>query len=228
MEILDRFVLLVPKDVVSDLLRTLNDSRSAAQAAASDEDVSTAFQEALLNEWGDGVAAVEEALENAARLSHLHGSAMFFLTQEAGATQATIHMLSMLCQGEDDSVQGDNWDRGTFAEPHLLRIMMDVLGKFLASEKQDGHLIDPNVWRSASESGGKVALYCTSFATVVVEILKIFRSMKPEQFARHKQDFFPALCSLVRVQSDEIRRLVQEILAQQVAPLFDVKVDLKL
>jgi len=219
--VLDHFVPLVSKGVISGLLRTLNCSLLSAEAAARDEDISTAFQEALLSDWGDGVAAVEEALDSAARLSHLHGSAMFFLTQEAGTTRAIIHMLSMLYSGKEEACEG--WDREGFAEPHLLAIMNDVLDKFLTSEERDGHLIDPNVWRNASESGGKVALYCTSFATVVVDILKIIRSVRPDQFASHKEDFFPTLCTLIHVQSEEIRQLVQEIFAQQVAPLLGVE-----
>lgn len=223
--VLDPFVPLLQKDEISTILKALNESRLAAEAAVDDEDVSTAFQEALLSDWGDGVAVVEQALENAARLSHLHGSAMFFLAQEAGATQVVIHLLSKLYQGGQERVTGDDWDRDCFAEPQLMGIMKEVLGKFLASEKKDGHLIDPNVWRNASESGGKVALYCTSFAPVVVEILKMIRSLKPEQFAKHKQELFPAVCMLIRVQSEEIRQLVQEVFTQQVAPILGVQLD---
>jgi hypothetical protein len=223
--VLDRFVPLLQKDQISTVLKALNTSRLAAEAAVDDEDVLTAFQEALLSDWGDGVAVVEEALENAARLSHLHGSAMFFLAQEAGATQAVIHLLSKLYQGGPERVDGGDWDRERFAEPQLLGIMNQVLGKFLASEKKDGHLIDPNVWRNASESGGKLALYCTSFAPVVVEILKMIGSLKPEQFAKHKQELFPAVCMLIRVQSEEIRQLVQEVFVQQVAPMLGVQLN---
>lgn len=221
--VLDQFIPYSQDDEVSTVLEALNKSRQEAEAAVADEDVATAFQEALLNDWGDGVAMVEQALDNAARLSHLHGSAMFFLTQEAGATKTVIHLLSILYQGEQKGLESCSWDREQFAEPRLMSVMDEVLGKFLVSEEKDGHLIDPNVWRNASESGGKVALYCTSFAPVVVEILRIIRSIKPEQFAKHKLELFPAVCKLIRVQSEEIRQLVQEVLAQQVAPLLGVK-----
>jgi hypothetical protein len=224
-DVLDRFVLLLRKDQISTVLEALNKSRLEAEAAVDDEDVLTAFQEALLSEWGDGVAVVEEALDNAARLSHLHGSAMFFLAQEAGATQVVIHLLSRLYQGGPQTVDDGGWDRESFAEPQLLGIMKQVLDYFLASEKKDGHLIDPNVWRNASESGGKVALYCTSFAPVVIEIMKMIGSLKPEQFAKHKQELFPAVCMLIRVQSEEIRHLVQEVFAQQVAPILGVQLN---
>ncbi len=96
MDVLDRFLPWLRKDQISTVLEALNKSRLEAEAAVVDEDVLTAFQEALLSEWGDGVAVVEEALDNAARLSHLHGSAMFFLAQEAGATQGVIHLFSKL------------------------------------------------------------------------------------------------------------------------------------
>jgi Domain of unknown function (DUF1981) len=224
--LMDRLILLVPKSVVSSLLCTLNSCRFASEAAVRDEHVAMAFQEALLSDWGEGgVAEVQEAIESAARLSHLHGSGMFFLTQEAGATQVIIRMLSTLYTGTGDgeAVRDEaGWDRESFAELHLFAVLKDVLDKFLESEEKDGYLIDPNVWRNASESGGKVALYCTSFASVVVEILTIIGSMKPEQFAIHKEEIFPRLCQLIRVQSDEIRELVRDVLMRQVAPILGV------
>lgn len=196
----------------------------AADKAGSDEDVSTAFQEALLSDWGDGVAEVEEALESAARLSHLHGSGMFFFAQEAGATNAMVRTLSFLYTG-DGSSESNSWDAEAFSEPHLLKIIVEVTQKFLESEEREGHLIDPNVWRNATESGGKVALYCTCFAYVVVGMLKTIRSLKSDQFAKHKQKLFPLLCELVRVQSEEIRKLVFEINARQVAPMIGVDME---
>jgi hypothetical protein len=206
-----------------DLLNALSSSCSVAAVAASDEDLATAFQEALFSDWGDGVAAVEEALENAARLSHRHGSGMFFLTQQAGATNSMLRMLSILYLNRGDRHdQDEDWDRVSFAEPNLLALVNDVTTKFLQSERQDGHLIDPHVWRNANESGGKVALYCTSFAFVVLEIGRVVRSFPHEQFVRHKQLLFPMLCSLIRAQSDEIRHLVQETLVLQVSPMIDV------
>lgn len=205
----------------SALLNALSSSCSVAASAASDEDLATAFQEALFSDWGDGVAAVEEALENAARLSHRHGSGMFFLTQQAGATNAMLRMLSILYL--DRGGREGDWDRASFAEPHLLALVSDVTSKFLQSERQDGHLIDPHVWRNANESGGKVALYCTSFAFVVLEIVRVVRSFPLQQFERHKQLMFPVLCSLIRAQSDEIRQLVQETLVLHVSPMIDVR-----
>jgi hypothetical protein len=225
LSVLDAFIFRAPELSVSELFQTLTESRTAAQEAGKDKDVSTAFQEALLHDWGDGVAEVEYALENAARLSHLHGSAMFFLTQEASATHALTHMLSSLYLNKTDenSLHDEKWDYVAFAEPHFLAMLKEVIGNFIESEGKDGHLIDPNVWRNVSESGGKVALYCTSFATVVVELLRIIRAVTPEQFSRHKHVFFPTLFSLVSAQSEEIRKLVQEILERHVAPLLNVQ-----
>jgi brefeldin A-inhibited guanine nucleotide-exchange protein len=224
--LIEDFVLFLPENVVVELLKTLNGCRAAAQEAARDEDVATAFQEALFHDWGDGVAEVEQALESAARLSHLHGSAMFFLAQEASATQALVSLLSPLYlhkQGRG-TLQVEEWGRKMFAEPHVMAAIKEVTNKFLESEEKDGHLIDPNVWRNLQESGGKVALYCTFFGTVVVNLLKLIRSVEEDQFSLHLQEFFPILCSLVLVQSDEIRKAVQEILQLQVAPLLQVKV----
>ena len=100
--------------------------------------------------------------------------------------------------------------------------MEDILGKFLESEERDGHMVDLNVWRNVTESGGKVALYCTTFASVLVDVLNIIRSMRPDQFSKHKTVFFPAICALVRVDSYNIRQVVQEILAIHVAPFVGV------
>jgi hypothetical protein len=146
---------------------------------------------------------------------------MFFLTQEAGATKAVIQMLGILYQDQrsDDWI---SWNRQAFAEPHLMATMKDALRKFQESEDRDGHLIDPNVWRNASESGGKVALYCTAFADVIVSILSTILALDEEHFRKHSQDFFPIICSLVRADSKEIRSLVQQILAQQIAPMIGV------
>lgn len=220
--------LLATKEDLSSLLVNLNRSRAISADAARDDDISTAFQEALLKDWGDGVQMPDEATEATARLSLLHGSAIFFLSQGASATKAVIHLLSTLYRSNEDADDNwsGSWNKVEFAESHLVETMKGVLKKFLESEEKDGHLVDPNVWRNASESGGKVALYCTTFASAVVDILKIIRSMRPDQFAKYKQDFVPTICALVRVESDEIRLVVQDILAIQVAPLVGVTVTL--
>ena len=134
-----------------------------------------------------------------------------------------IHMLSILYRFEGaGEVQ---WDREAFAETLLLERIKEVLHKFVESEKRDGHLIDPNVWRNASESGGKLAIYCTSFAGVVVNILHVMLAMNPEKFSKHIGEFFPALCSLVCVQSDEIRLLVKNVLEKKIAPKLNVPIE---
>jgi len=152
------------------------------------------------------------------------GSEMFFLTQEAGATKVIIHMLALLYCRYDANPIKSVWDHESYAETILLERITEVLSKFLDSEKKDGHLIDPNVWRNASESGGKVAVYCTSFAGVVVNILQVMLSMDSEKFGKHKLSFFPVLCSLVRVQSDEIRNLVSETFVKQIGPMIGLPV----
>lgn len=144
---------------------------------------------------------------------------MFFLTQDSCATNNIIHMLAIMYQTPDN--EGSvRWKRERFAEPFLLERMLEVLEKFLDSEVRDGHLIDPNVWHNASESGGKLAIYCTSFAKVVVNVLTVMLKFSPKQFQRHKQRFFPILCSLVGVQSDEIRHLVANVFMNQIGPII--------
>ena len=208
-------------DVAMKVLQALQLSRKVSEEAVQDEELKRVFQEAIFTEWGDGVEEVEMALSNVARMSHLHGSDMFFLTQEAGSTKATIQMLGMLYQGRAGE-ERSSWDRAGFAKEHLLGTMKEALRKFQDSEERDGHLVDPNVWRNTSESGGKVALYCTAFADVVVGILGIMLALDQEKFTKHSKEFFPIICSLIRAESREIRNLVQRILAKQIAPMIDV------
>jgi hypothetical protein len=217
-DILRNLISYARTEDLSVLLNALNQSRLVAANAVSDDDIATAFQEVLLKDWGDGIQMAEEVMETKARLSLLHGSATFFLSQEAGATKAVINLLSLLYFSNDPEIT-------SFAEPQLVAIMEEILDKFLASELKDGHLVDIYAWRNASESGGKLPLYCTMFASVVIDILRTICSMESNQFERHKQTLFPAICSLVRVHSDEIRKVVQEILVVQVAPKLGVAMD---
>jgi len=211
--VLEHLVPFVSKHALSYLIEKLKDSQMVAERAVGEQDLSVAFQEALFDDWGDGVDEVQGAIEGSARLQ---GSSMFFLTQEAGATQATITMLSKLYTDAGDAVDTEEWDREAFAEPYLRAVIEEVLGKFVASEKRDSHRIPPNVWRNSSESGGKVAFYCTSFASVVVQILTILSSMEDAQFHKHVKVMFPLLCDLICVQSDEIRHLVKDVMSNKI------------
>lgn len=218
---LDNLIPLATREDVTSLLDTLQYSRNVASKAVKDEDVSMAFQEALLKDWGDGVRLPDEDTETTARLSLLHGSASFFLAQEAGAVKAIFHLLELLLF--ENAVDGDySWDRVEFSEPHLKQTMKYILETFLASEENDGHLVDYSVWRSAGENGGKVALYCTSFASVTIDVLKAIRSMRHEQFDKYMHEFFPMLCALIRVQCDEIRRVVRDVMEKHVARYLGV------
>ncbi|KAL7467733.1 hypothetical protein ACHAXS_007976 [Conticribra weissflogii] len=217
---------LIDKDATSHLVDALSNSRLASRNARQDENLAHIFQEAFFEQWGDGVEEVEAALRgvSASGTGHRGSSQMFFLTQEASATKATVILLSLLyCQENGDDTDPNFWDAESYAEPSFIKNIMDVLTEFLASEIKDGVLIDPNVWRSASESGGQVAFYCTSFAGVVVHILEAIYDLEQEKFERHKGSLFPMLCSLVCVQSDEIRQLVSSIFSKQIGPIIGVR-----
>lgn len=220
-----RFAVLASEDEISYTLDALNQSRLASSVARQDKDLAHAFQEAFINQFGgdDGVEEVETALQGTSGGSGHRGSSnIFFLTQEASATKTSILLLSSLYCGRssgEDAVNG-KWDAEAFSEPLLMKSVMDVLHEFLTSEEKDGLLIDLNVWRSASESGGQIAFYCTSFAGVVVIILKMILALEVEKFRRHKLSLFPVLCSLVRVQSGEIRHLVSDIFSKQIGPMI--------
>merc|ERR1712029_304160 len=172
---------------------------------------------------GDGVEEVEAALQGTGGGSgHRGSSQIFFLTQEASATKAIILLLSMLYCRQAREGERSHWDAEEFSEPLLMERIVNVLDEFLESEEKDGLLIDPNVWRSASESGGQVAYYCTSFAGVVVDILQMILNLSADKFNRHKVSLFPILCSLVHVQSGEIRQLVSDIFRNQIGPMIQV------
>ena len=51
---------------------------------------------------------------------HTRGSAMFFLTQSAGATNAAIQILTALYEFEESKAANTDWDREKFAAPYLL------------------------------------------------------------------------------------------------------------
>mmetsp|Transcript_13061 Transcript_13061/g.23691 ORF Transcript_13061/g.23691 Transcript_13061/m.23691 type:complete len:203 (+) Transcript_13061:2384-2992(+) len=183
------------------------------------------FKKRFFDQWGDGVEEVEAALQGTGGGSgHRGSSKIFFLTQEASATKAVILLLSKLYCPKRSGKEAENisWDAEAFSEPLLMERIIDVLSEFLSSEENDGLLIDPNVWRSASESGGQVAYFCTSFAGVVVGILEMILNLQADKFCRHKASLFPILCSLIRVQSGEIRHLVSDIFHKQIGPMIQV------
>lgn len=220
----EQLIPFIDQYTISILLKSLNLSREFAEDAVKKEDLAHAFQEAMFSEWGLDDDVGEEALVNIARLNNTQGSAMFFLTQTAGATNAIIRLLNALYDYEEVSGE-ETWDRRTFAGEYLLQIMEDIFFKFAESEAKEGHRIDPNVWRNTAESGVKVAMYCTSFASVVVGLLKAMLSFDPEHIECHKAVFFPMVCELVSVQSDEIRKLVRRILVEKFSPLLGIGQD---
>ena len=206
---------------VTGLMRALNKDRELALRARRNEDIAHAFQEAIFNEWGDGVEEVEAALASLGRMDHRESgkSQLFFLTQEAGSNNSIIFLLAALYCGTSSVA---SWDSEAFTEDLLIDRIIDILRKFLESEVKESPRMDPNVWRHCHEGGGMIAVYCTSFANVVVNILKVLLLFSTNQFQKHKQKLFPLLCEMVRVQSDEVRKYVREILVQQVGPMISI------
>lgn len=221
----EELIGFVSHETVSNLLKILNASRDFAEDAAKNEDLAHAFQEAMFSEWGISEEMGEEALENIARLNHTQGSAMFFLTQTAGATNGVNRLLTALYDHEETFHGEDHWDRRFFAGQYLVAIMEDIFRKFAESETKEGHKVDPNVWRNSSESGVKVAIYCTSFASVVVGLLRAMLSFEPSLIERNKGVFYPLVCELVGVRSEEIRKLVRRVLAEKFGPMLGIGQD---
>jgi len=222
----DEVFPLISRDTMSDLLKSLNVSRELAEDAVKNEDLAHAFQEAMFTEW-DMEDMGEDALVKITQLNNTQGSAMFFLTQTAGATNAVIRLLSVLYDYQDVFDGEEAWDRRSFAGQYLMKIMQDIFFKFADSEAKEGHRIDPNVWRNTSESGVKVAVYCTSFASVVVGLLKAMLSFEPSHIERNKGAFYPMVCELINVQSDEIRKLVRKVLVEKFGPLLGLGQDIR-
>jgi hypothetical protein len=163
----------------------------------------------------------QDSYKSDSGLGHLGSCEMFFLTQEASANNILVRLLSLLyCPREGTVTKA--WDTVAFSEPLLLSRMTDVLQKFIVSEREDGHKLDPNVWRAVSESGTKFAIHCTSFAAVVVNILYTILEFSDEQIARQKGTLFPVLCQLISVQSEEIRMLVSKILQTKISFLLGI------
>ena len=220
-EFLDMFAMHCTQEDISLLLDAVEMSRAAAAKASMDKSLSTYFEEAMRMEWGGGVEGAQAAFSSDSGLGHLGRCEMFFLTQEASANNVLVRLLSLLyCRRSDNPF--NEWDTVAFSEPLLMLRMTDVLQKFIVSERENGRKLDPNVWRAASESGGKFAVHCTSFAAVVVNILYRILEFSDEHFDRQKGTLFPVLCSLISIQSEEIRMLVADVLNKKVSVLLGI------
>ncbi len=221
LDFLDLFSTNCMQKEVSTLLGALEKSRIVASKASVDKDLSAAFEEAILVEWGDKVEDKQKAFSSDGGVGHLRRSEMFFLTQESCANNVLIHFLALLYCPREDTLKNE-WDTISFSAPLLMDRIADVLQKFIKSEREDGHRIDPNVWRAASESGGTFAVHCTSFAVVVVNILKTLMKFSDVQFNEQKAKLFPILSSLITIHSSEIRDLVADVMNQKVSVLLGI------
>lgn len=218
--LLDLFSVYCSEKEVSLLLNAVEKSRRVACEGTEIKDLSSYFQEAYLMETGARVEEVQAAFSSDSGIGHVGRYEMYYLTQESSANNVLVRFLSFLYCLRADS-KSNNWDTVLYAEPLLVARMIDVLQKFITSERSVGHKIDPNVWRTASDSGGKFAVHCTSFATIVVNILYTMVNFSDEQFERLKGTLFPILCSLISVQSEEIRKQVANVFITKVGNLLN-------
>merc|ERR1712003_545498 len=100
---------------------------------------------------------------------------MFFLTQEAWANKASIHLLSLLyCNPIHDK-----WDSSSYSEPLLFSKIQSVTKTFILSDANDGAAMDANIWKRSSDSFHDINTYCTAFASVVVSILFTLLKFSP-------------------------------------------------
>lgn len=170
----DAVVTYIDEEECVSLLDSLNASRELAHKSRADEDLAHAFQEFKRSEWGDSIEEIEKFLSETKGYPlgcQRGGSGVYYLAQESSAMHALLHFLSLLLFAPNPKTS--SWNRKDFAESMLLRRMNEVLANFIESEQKDGHLVNPNVWKEASASGGQIALYCTSFSSVVLLALEI-------------------------------------------------------
>ena len=198
-------------DSASALLGCLEESREVAFEASIDQVLTKAFY--------DGRPINQSLLSKSTdTINSNGGSAMFFLTQEASATNCSIRFLTLMFCTQSDPQRIDalqSWDAPEYAESLLLERIIQVIDKFYESEQLYGTLLDPKIWDNSSKSGMNIALYCTSFARVVVTVLHTLRSFSLDQFDRHKRELYTKICSLIKVQSNEIRELVSSLMMEK-------------
>ena len=219
--ILNDITSLTKEREIQSLLQALKMSHIMASKASLEQNLSHAFQEAI---YIDGDYSLEEneasgTLNGGA--SNLGSSEMFFLIQQAGANNVTIQLLSLLfCQGRRRT-----WNSEKFAETLLLERALDVLEKIVQSESKEGHLISQNTWRTKGGNGGKITMYCTSFAHVDETILNSFLKFTEDQFKKHISIIYPILCLLIKVESSDIRKLVSSVMREKVASILGISKD---
>jgi hypothetical protein len=221
------------EDDFKTILGALNASRDFASRANDDEDMRHAFKELYQMQIGGTVEEVEAriAANSDAGKGNTGGSESFFVMQEAGANRVMVDLLSTLyyfgLESSESNANAESLSISSkyerFAEPLLLERMGDVLTKFLDSDQKEALVLDPSIWRKPSEHYGSIPLYCTAFCGVIVVFLETTQKMTTEQFTRNKDFLYPILCSLVQVQSNEVRRLVSDILFTQVSPLLSIE-----
>lgn len=193
----DKIIGLLPRDCderMSCVLSCLDTSRRLATTALKDDTISMVFRESLLKDWGEGIQTPDESTEATSRLALLHGSDVFFLTQEAGAIKAYIHLSTEL-------------QSGSSTDPSFLEFMTSVLDSYISSES-----------KIRLDRPTRAALYCNTFSSTVVNILK---SMV---LADSPGMLFPRLCALVQSNNTEIRECVQDVMLKQVAPMIGVTI----
>jgi len=218
----DAIVNYIGEEECISLLDSLNASRELAHKSRDDEDLAHAFQEFKRSEWGDSIEEIEKFLSETKGYPlgcQRGGSGVYYLAQESSTMHALLHFLSLLLFAPNP--QDSSWKRKDFAESMLLERMNEVLVNFIESEQKDGHLVNPNVWKDPSASGGQIALYCTSFSSVVVLALEIILKFDTVLFQTYKKKLFPLICSLISARSDDIRSLVSDVMRMQVGPLID-------
>lgn len=206
-------------------MNSLENSRLLAFDAFRNGVVSSAFQESLILDWGDGIGTPDDTVEDAARMSLQHSSAVFFVSQEAIVAKAIMHLLSLLYASGDVS-------KVRFAERHIPRVLQDTMSKFLASDGTEDPATHSQVHRDASankaldtKGSGKLSLHNSLFVPVMVEILQMILAADSNQFELHKHIFFPTVCDLVMAQNEEIRALVKDILHSKITPLLHMRVE---
>merc|ERR1740139_206122 len=209
---------------VQFLVGALESSKASSSNAGADTDLAHAFHEAMMCDWDNDVEAIEAALAVSGGNSFSLGgsSAGFFFSQEAASTSKLLLVLFDLYKYTGDVEATVEWDREAFSESLLLETIVEVLTKFIRSERTEGRFVDPMVWRQQNKNTGRSPMFCTSFVGVVEEILEKLSEFEPQQFEKHISKIFSLLCALIQIQSEEIRSLVEKILSTKVGAILGI------
>ena len=214
------FLTKTSSKIVKQFFDSLSASCELSRASYSDKDLAHAFSEYKRLEWGDSLQEVEMFLKDMRGFPiecQRGGNGSFYLPQEAMSTRAVLYFLSQMFFTRDGNL---SWNSAEYAEPLLLKYTCRVLDQYVQSESNFRSLLKTKPWTDSSTNYNQVALYCTFFSEVVIDILNITRKFERTTLQKYMKELFPLLCDLINAQNAEIRQLVSKIMKEHVGEII--------